>query len=143
MVELRLRVVAIGNFVCPGLQTDPLHGSRSRRLSATVWSYQPRGQFMRYRNRVLGLLSLLLVITYLGEVSEFGQQSTVSRSKRRKQTTYRSAPLHCFSTNPQSSKLLILFTRRPTNVLYCPNSEGTPSRVGIRYSWPYGLQYAN
>jgi hypothetical protein len=36
-----------------------------------------------------------------------------------------------------SSKLLILFTPRPTNVLYCPNSGG-PLRGGqgeVAYSW--------
>jgi hypothetical protein len=38
-----------------------------------------------------------------------------------------------------SSKLLILFARRPTNVLYCPNSEGTPSNTSTQAKQNHGL----
>jgi hypothetical protein len=59
-----------------------------------------------------------------GVVSEFGLQSTVSSSKRRKQTAYCDAPPGPLWYEAPSSNLLILFTLRPTNVLYCPNPEG-------------------
>ena len=50
------------------------------------------------------------------------------KQDQNKESNQVTAPLHCtrFGKKAPSSKMLISFTRLTTNVLYCPNSEGTP-----------------
>jgi hypothetical protein len=68
---------------------------------------------------------------FFGAGSEFGQQSTEAGQSNEA------------SNEAPSSKLLILFAPRPTNVLYCPNSGG-PLRGGqgeVAHSWWEDITY--
>jgi hypothetical protein len=68
---------------------------------------------------------------FLGAGSEFGQQRTEAGQSDEA------------SNEAPSSKLLILFIPRLTNVLYCPNS-GEPLRGGqgeVAYSWWEDITY--